>query len=225
MISGLYLIEQIRWQIVRGQPHGIAFCAVEPAASQPQELRQAPRQAREIAAAANIREQADPGFRHGIDRSFGGDAIFARTGDAHATTHRDTVHEHHSRLGISVHHVVHLVFLIEERIPDRTVPFRALRDTDNISTRTKTAPISMIDQHDADIRVIAPFHQGRGHRPDHIKCQGIDRARPVEPQTPCLAINEAQRMVWLLSSHGDVLGCGHCFPAKMKRPGAASITG
>ena len=99
---------------MRGETESEAFRAIEPPAIKPQKLRHSARKAREITPAAHIGEQADAGLGHGEYRAFGGDAVFAGAGDAHAAAHGDAVHEDDARLAIGIHVMVHAIFLIEE---------------------------------------------------------------------------------------------------------------
>ncbi len=124
----LDLLEPVGRDVMGGEAQSDALRAVEPGAGQRQELRDPAAQAREIAAAADVGEQADRGLRHGEDGALGRDPVFARAGNADAAAHGDAVHEHDPALRVRVHEVVHPIFLEEEGLARRAMPFGALRD-------------------------------------------------------------------------------------------------
>ena len=152
----LHLLEPIGGDIVGGEAERDAFGAVEPGAGQREELRDPAAQPRKIAAAADVREQADRGLRHGEDGALGRDPVFAGAGNADAAAHGDAVHEHDPALGVRVHEVVHPIFLEEEGLPRRAMALGALRDGDDVAAGAEAAPFRMIDQDQLHRRIVLP---------------------------------------------------------------------
>lgn len=74
----------------------------------------APFQPRQIPAAADVREQADPGFGHRKARMFGRDTIFRRLRNADPAAHGNAVHEGDDGLRIGEKQMVEAIFGVEE---------------------------------------------------------------------------------------------------------------
>ena len=169
----LHLLQPVRGDIMGGEAERDALRAVEPRAGQRQELRDAPAQAREVAAAADVGEQADRGLRHGEDGPLGRDPIFAGAGDADAAAHRDPVHEHDPALGVSVHEVVHPIFLEEEGLARRAMALARSGDGDDVAAGAEAAALGMVDQDQLHRRIVRASPAARGS--SRAPCR--DRAR------------------------------------------------
>ena len=159
-----------------------AFGAVEPGAGQREELREPPAQPRQIAAAADVGENADRRFGHGEHGALGRDAVAARAGNADAAAHRDPVHEGDARLGVGIFEVVEAIFVEEEGARRRFVALDVLRDADDVAAGAKAAALGMVDEDDPDVGVVAPFDQRIGHVADHLPVEAVQRLGPVEAQ-------------------------------------------
>ena len=165
-----------------GEAERDALRPVEPRAGQRQELGDAPAQAREVAPAADVGEEADRGLRHGEDGALGRDPVFAGAGDADAAAHRDPVHEHDPALGVRVHEVVHPIFLEEEGLARRAMALARPGDGDDIAAGAEAPAFRMIDQDQLHRRIGEPILQRAGHRADHVEVEGVERLGPVQAE-------------------------------------------
>jgi hypothetical protein len=146
---------------MRCQAQSGAIRSPELRASQCKELAHLSRQAREIPAAADIREQPDARLRHGKARVLRRHSVPRRLADADTAAHRDAIHEGDDRLGISEELMVHAIFFEEECACRFAVLRCAIRQHANVPTRAKAAPLSVIDHHQLDRRVASPCEQLR----------------------------------------------------------------
>ena len=84
----LGLLEPVGREVMRREPERQALGAVEPRAGQREELRKPAAQPRQIAPAADVRENADRRLGHRQNGPLGRDAEAARAGDSDAAAHR-----------------------------------------------------------------------------------------------------------------------------------------
>ena len=173
---------------MRREPERMTFGAVEPVPGQREILPDAPRQPREIPAAADIGEQPDPGFGHRELGVLGRDAETTRLRDADPAAHRDPVHERHDRLGVGEQPVVHAIFGVEEGACFGAVLRPALGEHADIAPGAKAAAFGVIDRDHADRRVVAPCLQRLKHAVAHRAVERVDRFRAIEPDAADAAV-------------------------------------
>ena len=172
-------------QVVRDDPRPAHLGPVEPRAGEREELAEPPRQPREIPAAADIGEQADPGFGHGESRVLGRHAIFGGHRYADPATHGDPVHEGDDRLGVSEELVVELVFVVEEPAPRHAIVVqRRIAEERDVATSAEAAPLGMIDDDRFDGIIVRPLAQRRAHGVAHVERKRVKRLRAVERDMP-----------------------------------------
>ncbi len=164
------------------KPKPQAFGAVEAGAGQREELGEAAAKPRQIAPAADVREDSDRGLGHRQHRPLGRDAIAARAGDSDAAAHRHPVHEGDAGLGVGIFEVVQPIFVEEEGARGRFVAVDILGNADDVAAGAKAAALGMVDEDDPDVGIVAPFDQRRGHVADHLAAEAVERLGPVEPQ-------------------------------------------
>ena len=181
-------------QIVGGEAQCEAFGPVEPRAGEREIRADAPFQPRQIPAAADVGEQADPGFGHREARMFGRDAIFRRLRNADAAAHGDAVHEGDDGLRIGEEQMVEAIFGVEELPRLRPVLRAAFREHANVAAGAKAAAFAMVDDHCLDGIVIAPFEQRVDHRPAHRQVERVDRLRTIERQAAGAAVDRNQNI-------------------------------
>ena len=180
--------QRVRRQIMRGQPDRETFRPIEPRTRQPEEHPDLSRQARQIPAAPDIGEQADPGFGHGKARVFGGDTIGAGQRDPHAAAHRNAVHDAHSRLGISEQPVIHLIFGAEERARGDAIALHAVGQHADVAAGAEAPAFGVIEDDGFD-RIVG-FERGeRFHDAEaHVGGKRVERLRSVEANAGNLAL-------------------------------------
>jgi len=60
--------------------------------------------------------------------------------------------------------------------------FDVLRNPDDVAAGAETAPFRMIDEDDADVRIVTPLDQRVCHVAHHLPIEAVQRTRAVEPQ-------------------------------------------
>ena len=78
--------------------------------------------------------------------------------------------------------MIEAIFVEEEGARRSFVALDVLADADDVAAGAKTTPLGMVDQDDADVRIVAPLDQRVGHVPDHLAIQAMQRLGPVEAQ-------------------------------------------
>ena len=214
---GLGLIEPIRGQIVRGEAERAAIGAVEPRTGQRDIFAKVAGEAREIPAAADIGEQADPGLGHREARILGGDAEFGGHRYADPAAHRDPVHERDHRLGIGEQCVVELIFNTEEIASGRAVTCAAGRDHADVAAGAEAAPLGMVDHYRLDRGVGAPRDECVEHRRAHRGVERVDRLGPVEPDAADTALGEGEDIAhWRVSSRPTIMRMTWLVPSRIE---------
>ena len=168
-------------QIMRCQPNSQTLCPIKPCAGQRQKHADFPGQTRQIPAATDIGEQADPGFGHRKPCVFGGDTIGAGQGDPDAATHTDAVHDRDCRLGIGEQPVVHPVFGVEKRAGFAAVALSACRKHADVTAGAKTAALCVVENNGLNGVISFEDCQRFDNAKAHIGGQRVECRRAIEP--------------------------------------------
>ena len=126
-------------EIVGGEAQPQAVRPVDPGIAEREVLADAVRQARQVPAAADIREKADTGLGHGEGRALGSDAVAAGHGDADSAAHDDAVHDRHHGLAIARDHHVEMVFDGPELLRQRIAGFRRIIERADVAAGAEAA--------------------------------------------------------------------------------------
>ncbi len=165
---------------------------IEPRSGEREKHPDAAFEPRQIPAATDVGEQADPGFGHREARMFGRDAIFGRLRNADPAAHRNTVHEGGDRLGVSEEQMVEAIFGVEELARLHPILGAAFGEHADVAAGAEAAPLAMVDDHRLDRVVALPFEQRVDHRFAHRQVERVDRLGTVERKASDGAVGRNQ---------------------------------
>jgi hypothetical protein len=159
---------------VGGDAGGRDVCAFQAGAGEGEPGAEFAAEPRQEPAAADIREEADTGLRHGEDGAFGGDAVRSVDGETDAAAHGNAVDQGEDRFREGLEGGVHAVFGTEEITGFGRVPCPAFSQHADVAAGAEAARSRlMIDPDQLDGRVCGPARDGLKDGGTHRRVEGV----------------------------------------------------
>ena len=172
------------FDVAVGQTPGHGLAPGQRESGQRQVFADTARAAAQEVATADVREQADAGFRHGHARALGHQAQTGALGNAHAAAHHDAIQHHQQRLGVGVDQVVELVLLGEEVLQRRVAGQCRLVEETDVAAGAKGTKRGISAhaayRHRQHLRVVAPGQQAGGQGAQHVQAERVQCLWPVQ---------------------------------------------